>query len=113
MMGEMTGPTESAYETPVAYEQDRPLVFPDFTLIFRGHTSMRPEPGAPTVSLETDCFVLIEPGQGERPLSIHSGQLPPRPLSFEAGGKRFSLTTYLLPDGSRLPQWQLAVFALT
>jgi len=79
------------------------LDFPDFSLTFQG-TSVRPQqPDEPTIGPISTALYLVKPKTGpELPLKVISAQIPPQPLAFEAGNRKFVLYTFTDEKGKRL-----------
>lgn len=80
------------YNTPTVRLKDTPIKFPDFDITYKGSDHYQ-DPHV-TVSWSDDRFTITPIKGDPLELKVRSGQLPPEPVPFKIGTKKFKLITY-------------------
>lgn len=95
------------YGQPIESGPGTATELPDFTLR-QGETTYVEAPV--TVRLAKTPFTITDRAGASQVLTLTVGQRMPAPLEFAVGGSRYTLYTFLLPDGTRLAPGQVAVY---
>lgn len=86
-----------AFDKPVPYYVGREIDFGDFRLTYKGSRDETPK-GTTASRYVADFQLKSKNGKEDQTLSVMSGQLPPRPLSFEVGKHKYTLYTFSFKD---------------
>jgi hypothetical protein len=90
------------YDRAIPFSFQVPMKYPDFTLTFNGTEVSSSTIGADTTG--THHFVITDSSGATQKVDITFGKLPPQPTDFTVGGKTYTIATFMLPDGTQLPE---------
>ena len=96
-----------SYSNGVTYFVGLKREFPDFYLTYLGKEDKTP-PGTTATSIVQNFEIQDRFSKNKIVLEVHSGQVPPKPVEFNLGKKKFTLHTYLF-EKERLQPRQLVV----
>lgn len=100
IVAEMNGLVSPSLKSVLPKIEGHEYAFADFTFAFKGITNWDAAPA--TLSGSTEHFILKVKGKPDQELKVQSGQVPPQPLPFTVGKKKFTLYTYQTKEGVSL-----------